>query len=187
MTVNQATIDLIKEFEGFRSEAYRDSAGVWTIGYGTTDRAGVGIAPRPGQTITKEEAEWYLHRAVDKFAAEIRPAIKRPMTQNEFGAFVSLAYNIGPGAFKKSSALRHFNAGDKEKAANSILLWNKAGGKKLAGLVRRREAERKLFLTPDKPGKTPPAKPVPSSGFWAAIGLAIMQIGTLLWPMGKKK
>jgi len=151
--INQASLDLIKEFEGYRSEAYPDSVGVLTIGYGTTARAGVGVVPKLGMKITKAEAEEYLRRGVEKFAESIRPAIKQPINENEFGAFVSLAYNIGPSAFKRSSALRHFNAGDKDKAAKSILLWNKAGGKVLTGLVRRREAERKLFLTP------PPQKP----------------------------
>jgi lysozyme len=85
---------------------------------------------------------------VDKFAATIRPKITAPINDNEFGAFVSLAYNIGPGAFMKSSALRHFNAGDKAKAADAILLFNKAGGRVLQGLVNRRKDERVLFLTP---------------------------------------
>lgn len=153
--VNQATIDLIKEFEGFRAEAYKDAVGVWTIGYGTTDRAGVGIAPRPGMVISREEAEFYLHKAVQKFADQIAPKITAPINENQFGAFVSLAYNIGPGAFARSSSLRHFNAGDLDRAAANILLWNKAGGKVLRGLVRRREAERALFLTPVAPTPEP--------------------------------
>lgn len=167
MTVNEATIDLIKEFEGFRADAYKDAVGVWTIGYGTTARAGVGITPRQGMRVTEEEAEWYLQKAVDKFADQIRPHITAPINDNEFGAFVSLAYNIGPGAFKKSSALRHFNAGDKERAAKSILLWNKAGGKVLKGLVRRREAEKALFQTP----LAAPAHPDPAE----------QPIGLLAW------
>lgn len=166
MTVNKATIDLIKEFEGFRAEAYRDPVGILTIGYGTTAAAGVGIDPKPGMTITEAEAEWYLQTAVDKFAASIRPAITAPINENEFGAFVSLAYNIGPAAFKKSSALRHFNAGDKAKAADAVLPWNKAGGKVLKGLERRRTAERALFLSPVAPQtpKISPPKAKPASG-----------------------
>ena len=70
-----------------------------------------------------------------------------PLHQHEYDAFLSLAYNIGPGAFAKSSALRKFNEGDKRGAADAILLWNKAGGRVLAGLTRRREAERALFLS----------------------------------------
>lgn len=148
MKINQATIDLVKEFEGFRAKAYKCPANVWTIGYGTTASAGVGITPKDGMTITEAEAEGYLKATLDKFADQIAPSITAPINENEFGAFLSLAYNIGTGAFKKSSALKHFNAGDKEKAAASVLLWNKAAGKVLKGLVRRREAERKLFLTP---------------------------------------
>lgn len=148
MKINRATVDLVKEFEGFSAKAYKCPAGIWTIGYGTTANAGVGIAPKEGMTISRSDAEGYLHGALEKFAAQIEDAITAPINENEFGAFVSLAYNIGPSAFRKSSALRHFNAGDKAKAASAILLWNKAGGKVLKGLTRRREAERKLFLTP---------------------------------------
>lgn len=148
MQINKATIDLIKEFEGFRSQAYRDPVGIWTIGYGTTGMAGVGISPKAGMSITQDDAERYLALTVEKFAAQIEDAITAPINENQFGAFVSLAYNIGPAAFKKSTALRKFNAGDIQGAADAILLWNKAGGKVLNGLVRRRNAERKLFLTP---------------------------------------
>jgi len=148
MKINQATVELVKEFEGFSAKAYKCPAGIWTIGYGTTAAAGVGITPKEGMTISKSDAEGYLHAALEKFASQIEDAITAPINENEFGAFVSLAYNIGPGAFKKSSALSSFNAGDKAKSAKAILLWNKAGGKVLKGLTRRREAERKLFLTP---------------------------------------
>ena len=156
MTINQAGLDLIKEFEGFRAEAYRDPVGVWTIGYGTTAAADVGIAPNAGMKISKADAEMYLARAIDKFAAQIDPKVTAPINENERAAFLSLAYNIGPGAFAKSSALRKFNEGDRAGAANAILLWNKAGGKVLAGLVRRREAERVLFLRPVQPSQEPP-------------------------------
>jgi lysozyme len=146
--LNQATIDLVKEFEGLRTTAYKDSAGVWTIGYGTTGRAGVGIDPVEGMEITEAEAEYYLQKGLEKFSTEITGAITQPINENEFGAFVSLAYNIGSGAFKRSTALRKFNAGDKQGSANAMLMWNKAGGRVLNGLIRRREAERALFLTP---------------------------------------
>ena len=164
MKVNQAAIDLIKEFEGWRSDAYLDSVNVWTIGYGTTARAGVGISPVLGMVITKEEGEWYLQQAVNKFAELIEPHFTIKPNENEFGAFVSLAYNIGPTAFKKSSALRHFNLGDKDRAAKSILLWNKAGGKVLGGLVRRRNAEKVLFETAVAIAPSKPTKGLPASG-----------------------
>lgn len=149
MSINKAGLDLIKVFEGFRSAAYIDPVGVLTIGYGTTAAAGVGIVPQLGMRITEAQAEAYLARALDKFGAQIRPHITAPINENEWAAFMSLAYNIGPGAFAKSSALRKFNEGDKRGAANAILLWNKAGGRVMKGLDRRRAAERALFLTPN--------------------------------------
>lgn len=153
MKVNDATIDLIKKWEGFRAEAYLDthaSPAVWTIGYGTTERAGVGITPRAGMVISERDATEYLHRAVEKFAEQVADSVDVPISENEFGAFVSLAYNIGPGAFRRSSALEKFNRGDKAGAADAILLWNKAGGKVMRGLENRRREERALFLRPVK-------------------------------------
>lgn len=182
--INERTLSLIKEFEGFRAEAYRDVAGVWTIGYGTTAAANVGVTPVPGMTITKAEAEWYLQKAVNKFAAQVEAMLTAPANDNEFGAFVSLAYNIGPGAFAKSSALRHFNAGKKDLAATAILAWNKAtvkGRKQVVrGLARRREAEKALFLSPVVGGpakqRTPPAAKKTGSGARSGIGAVIAVI-----------
>jgi lysozyme len=148
MNINKATIDLVKEFEGCKLTAYRDAVGVWTIGYGTTARAGLGIIPTGGMTITQAEADQLLADGLNKFADQIRPMITADLNDNQFGACVSLAYNIGVYGFNRSTALEKINAGDYAKAADSFLLWNKAGGKTLKGLVRRREAERKLFLTP---------------------------------------
>jgi lysozyme len=152
VNINQATVDLIKRWEGFKAEAYLCPAGKWTIGYGITADAGIGVTPRPGMRVTRDEADRHLRKALNRFAGQIRPAITAPVNENEFGAFLSLAYNIGPGGFRGSSALRHFNAGDKAKAAAAIKLWNKAtvNGKRqvLRGLVNRREDEVRLFLTP---------------------------------------
>lgn len=148
MTVNQATIDLIKKWEGYRAKAYPDAVGVWTIGYGTTAMAGVGIVPQAGMTITERQAEHFLSLAVDKFARQIRPHITAPINDNEFGAYVSLAYNIGPVAFIESTTLRRFNAGDKAGAVEALKWFNKAGGKRMQGLVNRRADEARLFMTP---------------------------------------
>lgn len=177
MTINQAGLDLIKEFEGFRATTYRCSAGVLTIGYGTTAAAGVGIAPKPGMTITEAQASEYLAKTVDKFGAQIRPLLKREPNPNQWAAMVSLAYNIGPGAFAKSSVLRLFNAGEDEGAAEAFLLWNKAKGKVLKGLTRRREAEKALF-------STRPAAPVNETAKsehvspWAALIAALLRLFT---------
>ena len=145
--INKASIALIKSFEGCSLKAYKCPAGIWTIGYGTTAAAGVGVVPHEGMKITQAQADHYFNITIENFATEVMKMLTRAATQNEFGAFVSLAYNIGLGAFKKSSALRYFNAGDHAKAADAILMWNKASGKVLAGLTRRRIAERDLFLT----------------------------------------
>ena len=146
-SIDPRALALIKEFEGFVPYAYKDAVGVWTIGFGTTARAGLGIEPQPGMMITEPEAEAYLKRGLEKFAATIAPGITRPTTPAQMGAMLSLAYNIGPSAFLKSSVLRRFNEGDVAGAADAFRMWNKAGGKVLAGLTRRREAERALFLS----------------------------------------
>lgn len=153
--VNKATVDLIKAWEGLRLTAYLDGGGVWTIGYGTTAAADVGIVPRKGMTITEPQAEAYLKKAIEKFSTKIRSYITAPINENEFGAFVSLAYNIGPNAFYKSTALRKFNAGDKKGAVEAIAYFNKDNGKFVQGLANRRKAEIKLFNTPVAPTKTP--------------------------------
>ena len=146
MKPNQATIDLIKQFEGCRLEAYLDAVGVPTIGYGLTDGALPGVPVRMGMTISQAQAELYLSMTLEKFANQILPMMGRQPTPDQFGAMLSLAYNIGTGAFRKSTCLKRFNAGDIDGAAEAITWFNKAGGKVLRGLVRRREAERDLFL-----------------------------------------
>ena len=148
MSVNKATLDLIKQFEGCKLVAYQDIVGIWTIGYGTTAGADVGVKPAYGMTITQERAEDLLRLGVDKFAATVDAMITTSVNANEFGACVSLAYNIGPNAFAKSTVLRELNVGHKDKAAAAFRMWNKAGGEVIKGLVNRREAEIKLFLTP---------------------------------------
>jgi lysozyme len=172
--INQATVDLVKKWEGFKSKAYICPAGVLTAGYGTTNRAGIPSVNITRDTVvTEAQAEQWLRIGLDKFAAKIRPAITAPINENEFGAFVSLAYNIGPAAFLGSSALRHFNAGDKAKAAAAIKLWNKAtvNGKRqvLRGLVARRDDEVALFNAPVSAAPSPPLG-------WAGIITAIVKL-----------
>lgn len=145
--INQAGMNLIKQWEGCKLKAYKDVAGVWTVGYGLTSRAGF-IEVGPDTVLTQDEADWYLEQVVDKFASDIRPMIAGQINENQFAAFVSLAYNIGVGAFKRSSALKHFNAGRIELVPDAMRMWKKAGGKTVQGLINRREAEVALFLKP---------------------------------------
>lgn len=160
MKVSASGLEIVKKHEGLRLTAYRCPAGVWTIGYGVTSRAGVG-AVTPGMKITAAQAEDMLRDALGVFERGVQDALTRRPTQSQFDAMVSLAYNIGIPAFKRSSVLRHFNAGDMDKAAGAFLMWNKANGKVLPGLTRRRGDERALFLTAAPPAADPPPQRVP--------------------------
>jgi len=146
MTPNSETIDLIKQFEGLRLKAYKDSVGVWTIGYGLTTGALDGVVVAQGMAISEREADAYFTRVLENFGDGILVLMTRQPTLNQYGAMLSLAYNIGVRAFSKSTCLRRFNAGDFEGAATALTWFNKAGGKVLNGLVRRRAAEADLFL-----------------------------------------
>ena len=162
MKLNQTGLDLIKKYEGFRSHAYRDAVGVWTIGYGHTSMAG---APRvkPGLRISRQQGEDILARDVAKFARKIRPMIQVELNDNQFSALVSFSYNVGVGGFRRSSVLQRVNAGRFDAVPNRLSLWVKAGGRTLKGLVRRRAAEGELFLsgkTTDTTDTTQPVEPV---------------------------
>lgn len=141
MKISEAGLDLIKSHEGFRSDAYLCPAGVWTIGYGHTGDV------EEGQSVTEEEAEELLLRDVAFAEDAINSLVEVELSQQMFDALVCFVYNVGVGAFEQSTLLRLLNQGQMEKAAEQFLRWNKAGGKELAGLTRRREAERALFLS----------------------------------------
>lgn len=138
-------INLIKSFEGLRLKAYDDGVGVWTIGFGTIKYPN-GIRVKAGDSCTSQQAEDYLRNDLSAFESAVNRLVKAKLTQNQFDALVSLTYNIGSGAFKGSTLLKLLNKGDYQGAADQFLVWNKAGGKVMKGLVRRREAERALFL-----------------------------------------
>jgi GH24 family phage-related lysozyme (muramidase) len=138
--INAEGLKLIKDFEGLRLEAYICPAGVPTIGYGST--AGV----KMGLSITVDEAEALLIKDLERFEAAIRSAVTVPLTDNQFSSLVCFSFNVGTGAFRDSTLLRLLNQGDYQGAADQLLRWDKAGGKSLPGLQRRRQAERALFL-----------------------------------------
>ncbi len=143
MKTNTAGLSLIKSFEGCELRAYKCPAGVLTIGYGHT-----GSDVTPGLVITPHRAEELLQGDLAKFERAVAASLKVSVTPNQFGALVSLAYNIGGAALAKSTLIKRLNAGKPQEAADQFLVWNKAGGKILKGLSRRREAERALFLHP---------------------------------------
>ncbi len=146
VNINQDTRDLIKRFEGLRLTAYHCSAGVVTIGYGYTNRAGFGPGVKLGDVWSEAQADAMLAAGLSRCADQVLALLTRAPTDNQFGAMVSLAYNIGISAFRKSTCLKRFNAGDIEGAAEALTWFNQADGKVLQGLVRRREAESDLFL-----------------------------------------
>jgi len=189
MKINQDGIDLIKRFEGLRLTSYKDPVGIWTIGYGTTSRAGIGVEVGPNMSITEYQAEKYLRDAVDRFGAKIIQGFTHKPTSNQYSAMLSLAYNIGAGAFLKSTCLKRFNAGDIDGAADALTWFNKAGGKVLNGLVRRRAAERELFLaddvsaieTPTADAEKPWWKSTTLQGAGAATGSILAAMSQMDW------
>lgn len=145
MEISKTGIDLIKKFEGCELKAYQDSVGVWTIGYGWTHPVN-GRKVGKGMVITQETAESLLSEGVKPFASGVSKLVTIPINQNQFDALVSFAYNLGVTSLKSSTLLKMLNAGNKKAAADEFLKWCCAGGKILNGLVKRRTAERELFL-----------------------------------------
>ncbi|HEY9887373.1 MAG TPA: lysozyme [Candidatus Obscuribacterales bacterium] len=146
--INQDGLTIVKHFEGRELRAYQDSVGVWTIGYGHTAAAGPPTVVA-GQTITEAEAEAILKRDLGLFENGVRSVVAVPLNSNQFSALVSFSFNVGVGALRDSTLLRKLNAGDYQGAADEFPRWVKAGGQTLPGLVRRRDAERALFLSQD--------------------------------------
>lgn len=140
--INAAGFDLIKHFEGCELTAYQDAVGVWTIGWGHT-----GPEVRAGLTITQSEADQLLDRDLDRFEEAVDRLTRGRATPDQFAAMVSLAFNVGAGdgGLKTSTLLRMHNDGDYEGAAAQFARWNKAGGRVLNGLTRRRAAEAELY------------------------------------------
>lgn len=132
--------DVIKHYEGLRLKAYKCPAGVWTIGYGHTQHV------KDGDVITNEQADLYLLDDLRDAENAVNIHTKVKLNQNQFDALVSFVYNLGSGSFELSTLLKKLNAGDYLGAANEFKRWNKAGGKVLNGLVKRRETEANLFI-----------------------------------------
>lgn len=141
MKTSPAGLELIKRFEGVRLAAYDDGVGVWTIGVGHIK----GV--KRGDTITMEQADRFLAEDHAEAEAAVNRCVKVPLEQHQFDALASWTFNLGGGALSGSTMLKKLNAGDFDGAADEMLRWNKAGGRVLAGLTKRRIAERMLFLT----------------------------------------
>ncbi len=146
MRCNDVGIDIIKTFEGFESHPYRCSADVATIGYGTT-RVGGKRVTMDMEPISRERGEELLRIDLEKVERAVSRLIKVELNSNEFSALCSFCYNVGSGNLQNSSLRSKLNRDDRDGAADEFPKWRRAGGKILAGLVRRREFERKLFVS----------------------------------------
>ena len=178
MEMTPEGLDLICRFEGFRGEAYRCPAGIWTIGYGHTSQAGPPIVG-PGLTMSEAEARRVLLVDVGIFAAGVGSLLTRTLNDAQFSALVSFAFNVGLGNFKSSSVLRAVNTGDFAAVPRRLQLWVKGGGKVLPGLVKRRAAEAAMFVADEKAageqdGHTPAPVEGKSPGRSSTIAAAIL-------------
>lgn len=153
--INAEGLALIKRFEGLKTKAYICPAGVLTIGYGST-----GPHVKRGTVITEAEAERLLVKDLARFEGAVDSGVKVPLTDGQFAALVSFAFNVGTGAFAKSTLLKRLNRGDYASVPNELNKWVHAGKKKLAGLVNRRAAEGGLWARGSfVSSNTEPAKP----------------------------
>ncbi len=181
MLMTEEGIDLIKQWEGLRTTAYRDPVGILTIGYGHTSMAG---APRVQERmqVTAAEAEAILRRDVALFAKHVSGALRTQISPAQFSAIVSFCYNVGAENFRKSSVLDAINRGDLSAVPRRLGLWTKAGGRVLPGLVKRRAAEAAMFVggSDDVFVRTDQAvegkNPSRSTSIIAAILVAVMSV-----------
>lgn len=139
-------VKMAASFEGYSAAPYRDPVGTWTIGYGSTrDQLGHPVTAHT-PAVTRAIAEGLMRRDLTHAATVVSDTVRVPMNNEERAALIDLIYNIGEGNFGGSTLLRMLNAGNYEGAAEQFLRWNQAGGHVLAGLIRRRAAERAEFL-----------------------------------------
>jgi len=139
MQISEEGRQLIKKFEGCELEAYKCSANVWTIGYGRTKNVS------RGDTCTQEQADKWLEEELPVYGAYVSDAVLVPLDQNQFDALVAWTYNLGPTNLNNSTMLKVLNENKKEEVPGQMRRWNKANGKVLEGLERRRLAESLLF------------------------------------------
>ena len=143
MKTSAEGLALIKKFEGLELTAYKCAAGVWTIGYGHTKDV------QEGDEWSEAHADHMLEVELEEFEEYINDNVTVALSQNQFDALVSWVYNLGPANLKASTMLKVLNSGDYEGVPAQIQRWNKAGGKVLEGLIRRRKAEALLFVGRD--------------------------------------
>jgi len=143
--MNVEGLELLKRWEGLRLKAYRDAGGVWTIGYGHTSMAGKPLVYE-GMAISEPQAEEILARDLRQYEKAVEENVKVALSDNQFAALVSFTYNVGIGAFRRSTLLKRLNAGDYDGVPIEMMKWTRAGKKRLKGLENRRAAEAGLWV-----------------------------------------
>lgn len=190
--INDEGVALIKQWEGCKLTAYKCPAGVWTIGYGHTRTA------REGMTITQAQAESLLREDLRVFEAAVTDAVDVDLSDNQFAALVSWAYNIGVGAMRRSSLIRRLNAGEYDAVPNELAKWSRVKGKAVKGLSNRRAAEAGLWargafvasrnIEPAAPAEPSPGKDASALGGVAAAAAAaapaLTSLSGLHWSVG---
>lgn len=166
--INQKGVDLIKRWEGLKTKAYQDVAGIWTIGYGHTTAAG-GLKVTPGLVITEKQAEDILRQDLKKFEDQVSSLVKVDLTDNQFAALVSFHYNTG--ALGRSTLLKKVNSKDFNAVPDEFLKWNKAtvNGKlvEVKGLTNRRKDEVKLWSAHSEPHRpVQEQEPTKATSIW---------------------
>jgi lysozyme len=147
MKLNQKGISLMHEFEGLRLDAYLCPANIPTIGWGNTEYEN-GQPVKIGDKITKERADELFKNIVEGFSNGVRSLVNANLNENQFSALVSFAYNVGLGNLQRSTLLKKVNANPNDKAIMvEFIRWNKAAGKIMPGLTRRRTSEAKLYFS----------------------------------------
>ncbi|MBP1874921.1 lysozyme [Ensifer adhaerens] len=188
--INAAGLALVKQWEGLKTKAYRDVAGVWTIGYGHTSAAGEPVV-KPNMVITEAEAEQILMADLAKFEERVSRLVTVPVTDNQFAVLVSFDFNTG--RLSKSTLLKKLNAGDHDAVPLELMKWVNAGGRRVKGLVNRRSAEVGLWAKGEfVASNTVVAAPKPPeviskeniswlAGILSSLGFAFTGNGPLQW------
>jgi lysozyme len=189
-TINDETVELVKRWEGLRLQAYKDIAGVWTIGYGHT----TGV--RPGDKITEETAETYLRQDLATASKAVADLVKVPLADNQFGALSSFVFNLGRGNFEGSTLLKKLNARQYDAVPEELMKWVKARNPKTGkkedspGLVNRRAAEVGLWAkgafvagnaVDAAKVSEPPSTPAAAAG-GGAIGVGVVGAAAAMTP-----
>ena len=144
--INERGIEIVKSFEGLALKPYLCPANVWTVGYGATRGSTGGPVGPDMEPVTEADADALLGRDLETSERWVSRLVKEPLSENQFSALTSFTFNVGAGALQRSTLRMKLNRSEYQGAADEFPKWRIAGGQILAGLVRRRAAERILFL-----------------------------------------